>query len=239
MIARYLKWLVATAESGYMTNMASCLRKLNITTNIFCDVGCYDGKSSFIIANAVKAKHIYGVDKNVDALKTAKDIGISTVYTDINDNFWAIEDNKFDFVYSNQVIEHLYSVDNFMLNIKRITKPDGYILISTENLAGWHNCIALLLGYQPFSSTNICTKKWSIGNPFSIVTDGHNDPMMVHRAVFTNYAFRDFLKLYECQVIKYINGGYYPVPNHFIGNLFARIDPRHSVYMAALVKNIK
>ena len=118
-------------------------------------------------------------------------------------------------------------------------KKDGLLCIGTENLAGWHNCFALFLGYQPFSMTNICTKKWSIGNPLSITTEGHHEHLMVHRAVFTYLSLKQFLGLYDFKIEKRINLGYYPLMNNCIGNTLAKLDPRHSVYIAFLAKNIK
>lgn len=239
MINQYLKHLVATAEKNYLNNLFEEVKQENLKIKKFLDIGCYRGENTLLLAEACNAKTIYGIDFNREAMKEATKKGISTIYQDISKPNWTVEDNSFDFVYSNQTIEHLYSVDNFILNIKRILKKNGYALISTENLSGWHNCLALLLGYQPFSSVNICTKKWSIGNPLSIVKDGHHDPLMVHRAVFTYYALIEFLKLYDFEIVKGITAGYYPLPNNKLGNYFAKIDPRHSVYIAALVKNKK
>jgi hypothetical protein len=110
------------------------------------------------------------------------------------------------------------------------------MIVSTENLAGWHNVFSLLLGWQPFSTTNICTKAWSIGNPASLVTSGHSDTKMVHRAVFTFYALKKFVKLWGFTVEREIVAGYYPLPNNFLGNYCAKIDKRHTVYMALVLR---
>lgn len=236
MIKRYLKHLIETAEENYLNNLYDGIRGLNVESML--DIGCYTGENTTKIAEICKAKKVYGIELNEDAIKVAREKGVDVYKQDINEEHWNIEDNSIDFVYSNQVIEHLYSVDNFIENIKRILKKDGYLLLSTENLSGWHNCFSLLMGYQPFSTTNICTKQWSLGNPLSMVLYGHHDPLMVHRAVFTYYALKKFLELYDFKIEKPINSGYYPLPNK-IGNFFARLDRRHSVYIAFLVRNKK
>lgn len=236
MIKKYLKYLVKTAEQNYLKNLYDSIGVLKVGNML--DIGCYYGDNTTEIAKLCRAKKIYGIELNEDAIKVAEKKGINVYKQDVNKEFWDIKDDSIDFIYSNQVIEHLYSVDNFINNIKRILKKDGLLLLSTENLAGWHNCFALTLGYQPFSTTNICTKKWNVGNPLSIITDGHHDPLMVHRAVFTYYALKQFLELYGFKIEAEINSGYYPFPNT-LGNVLAKFDRRHSVYIAFLVKNIK
>jgi 2-polyprenyl-3-methyl-5-hydroxy-6-metoxy-1,4-benzoquinol methylase len=234
MIKKYLWHLIQTAEENYLKNIFKEISHLNLET--FLDIGCYYGDNTIQAAKAIKAKRVYGIELNDEASKKAIEKGIEILKIDINQEDWSISDASIDFIYSNQVIEHLYSVDNFIINIKRILSDTGYALISTENLAGWHNVASLALGFQPFSTANICTKRWSIGNPFSQVPDGHHDPLMIHRAVFTHYALGKFLEAYGFKIEKEINAGYYPLPNNKIGNFFARMDRKHSVYTAYLIK---
>ncbi len=55
--------------------------------------------------------------------------------------------------------------DQFVSEIQRILVLGGYAVICTEHLASWHN---ILLGWQPFSLTNIYSQKIQIGNPLAI-----------------------------------------------------------------------
>lgn len=236
MIKKYLNHLLKTAEYNYLSNIEKHLISKKLKVNRFLDIGCYTGENTLMIAKSVKARHIYGMDFNREALRVAKKKGVKTVYQDISQPKWKKTRRKYDFIYSNQTIEHLYSVDEYIKNIRSLLKNGGYALISTENLGSWHNAISLLFGYQPFSLTNMSTKKWTIGNPFTISKAGHHDPLMIHRSVFTSYALRRFLKLYKFKIVKCISSGYYPLPNNSVGNFFANLDWRHSVYMAYLVK---
>jgi 2-polyprenyl-3-methyl-5-hydroxy-6-metoxy-1,4-benzoquinol methylase len=43
-----------------------------------------------------------------------------------------------DVVHYNKVIEHLRGTDYFMAEIRRILRPDGYAVVSTNNLASLH-----------------------------------------------------------------------------------------------------
>ena len=233
MIRRYLRQLIETAEENYLTNIHNELA--GVAANRFLDVGCYTGDNTRRMASAVGANELHGIELDDDAIADAEQKGIRVLRQDIEAPHWDYPEDTFDFVYSNQVIEHLSSVDNFMLNIRRILKPGGHALVSTENLSGWHNVFALSLGYQPFSTANICTRKWTVGNPFSMLESGHNSPLMVHRAVFTYKALEEFLRLYEFELAKPITAGYYPFPNR-IGNWLARVDRRHAVYIAFLIR---
>lgn len=239
MFNSYLKKLVNTAEKNYFKNIVDELKQRQFNIENFVDIGCNTGENTKIIAKTCHSKNIYGIDFNPYALKEAKKKNIKTIRQDISEPNWKIKSNSFDFVYCNQTIEHLYSVDIFIKNIKKILKKNGYALISTENLSSWHNVFSLLLGYQPFSTTNMCTKKWSIGNPLSIIHEGHHDPLMIHRSVFTLSALYEFLTLYDFEIIKIITSGYYPFPNNALGNFLAKVDKKHAVYIAFIVKNKK
>lgn len=236
MIKTYLKYLVLNAEKNYIKNLYEGVE--GISANSILDIGCYFGEKTIKIARIIKAQKISGIELNKDAIKIAQKKGISIIQQDVDQKKWKIKDNSFDFICSNQVIEHLSSVDNFIENIKRILKKGGYALISSENLAGWHNVFSLGLGYQPFSYTNLSTKKWNTGNPLSINKEGFHDPLMIHRAVFTYYALKEFLNNYKFEIVKPITSLYYPFP-HSVGNILAKIDRRHAVYIAFLVKNQK
>lgn len=82
------------------------------------------------------------------------------------------EDGAFDLVVSNQVLEHLVDTDLFVSEIRRLLRPGGVAVVSTENLASWHNVAALVLGWQPFSLGNVTARRPGLGNPWrSIETE--------------------------------------------------------------------
>ncbi len=76
---------------------------------------------------------------------------------------WPVKSEEFDVITSNQSIEHIWNTRLYISEIFRCLKPSGYAVVATENLASWPNILALLAGYQPFSTTNICG--YSLGNP--------------------------------------------------------------------------
>ena len=50
-----------------------------------------------------------------------------------------------------EVIEHLASPDNMIVEVYRILKIGGYLIISTPNLGNWVNRLTMLLGCQPYN----------------------------------------------------------------------------------------
>lgn len=194
------------------------------------DLGCNDGVWTVNMAEVIKTKNIFGVEIVPNQAEIAKQKGINVKGFDLNSRF-DYEDNYFDVVHSNQVIEHLYDTDNFVSEIFRVLKPGGYALISTVNLAGWHNIISLILGYQPFDIANI-SARGNVGNPFSVwhnsmEGEGAQWKSWQHIRIFTTYGLMDLLKKFEFERLTATSSGYYVLPE-----FFAKIDPFHGHYIA-------
>jgi len=158
--------------------------------------------------------------------------GIKVKISDLNNRF-PYDDNFFDIVHSNQVIEHIKDTDFFVSEIFRILKPGGFAIVSTENLASWHNIGALLLGYMPFSLVNITLKTSALGNPLAPhnnISFWQNDSWQ-HVRVFTTKALKHLFELFGFQTEKIYGAGYYP-----FGNYFAKLDPSHSAFITLKIR---
>ncbi len=129
------------------------------------DLGCGDGNSTLKVKEKIGCNEIAGVDIDKEALREAKKKGIIVERANLDD-YLPFREAFFDVVISNQVIEHLFYPVRFMREIYRILRPDGYAVISTENLASWDNILALFFGYTPFSM-QFDSGLRKIGNPLS------------------------------------------------------------------------
>jgi SAM-dependent methyltransferase len=128
------------------------------------DVGCGDGSMLFRYLKKIP-REFYGVE-GAPSLKTkAEQRGLKVFDYDINGR-WPFEDNKFDVVFSSQVIEHLHNTRLFAEETYRVLKPGGTAIIASENLCSLLNCIALCLGYTPFSLMQTCGRY--LGNPLGL-----------------------------------------------------------------------
>jgi SAM-dependent methyltransferase len=112
-----------------------------------------------------------------------------------------LEDDFFDCVVADQIIEHLYQPDLFLEEIHRVVKYNGTVIIGSENLASWHNILALAFTLHPFSdhySTQV-----RIGNPFSLHhKEPIADPLMRHVKVPTIRALKELMEYHDFRILK-------------------------------------
>ncbi len=204
------------------------------------DCGCDEGDITLEIAKRINTQKNYGIDIIKERYIKAQQKGIIVKHCDLNNERFPFESESIDVVHANQVIEHLWNLDNFLKEIHRVLKPGGYAVISTENLASWHNIFALLLGFQPFSSTNITQIK-TIGNPFALhVSDKHNGSIFdlkpfAHLILLTYQGLKDLFSVHNFVVEQILGAGYYPFPKR-VSVFLSKIDKRHAAFLTIKVR---
>jgi 2-polyprenyl-3-methyl-5-hydroxy-6-metoxy-1,4-benzoquinol methylase len=133
-------------------NMAQC---------VVLDVGCGPG----IIASSVKRQfgaEVFGVDCDSIFLELAKAKGVTTYSCNIETDNFPFPDATFDCVLCIEVVEHLAKPENCLKEIARVIKPKGVLILSTPNLVGLSNRLAIISGKDPVS-----------GHPFDRPYDRH------------------------------------------------------------------
>jgi len=167
----------------------------------FLDIGCGDIFLSKNIITTCNIETYYGVDISENGVSEANLLGIKAKKLDINVEKLPYQDNYFDFILAGEIIEHLFDPDIFLSEVYRVLQKDGYFILTTPNLASWHNRIALMLGYQPhYSEVSI---KYNIGKLFPT----NKTDVSGHLRVFTLRALKGLLKLYQFQIVKVIGHG--------------------------------
>ncbi len=128
------------------------------------DVGCFDGS---MLARYFKTppQEYHGIECAPDFKAKAEQRGMKVSDFDLNGR-WPYPDDKFDVVFSSQVIEHLHNTRLFVEEMFRVLKPGGTVIVTSENLCSLLNCSALLLGYTPFSLMQVCGRFY--GNPLGL-----------------------------------------------------------------------
>ena len=70
------------------------------------------------------------------------------------ENRLPFSDHSFDLIWSTEVLEHLWTPEKIILEIKRILKPDGYLILTTPNSHFWIYPILKLFGQTPQTLQN-------------------------------------------------------------------------------------
>lgn len=187
------------------------------------DMGCATG---FIGEYLIKNKNcqVIGVELDEEEATLAKKRLSGVVITDLEsyDAFSQIKkaarNKNFDIILATSVIEHLKDPNTFLLNIKKVIKPDGKIIISTPNIAHWTIVKSLLKGDFNYEEYGILDR--------------------THVRFFTPKSFRKLFeengfKVEDVQV-DYVGGGY-PKISSFLYRLFPNLFA-YQVLITAKVK---
>ncbi len=209
------------ADKEYRSNQQKIMEIAeDIDDGRLLDIGCNDGSFSIEIADHIKAKEIYGIEIDANIAKKAEEKGIRIKVHDANLRF-PFESAFFDAIVSNQVFEHLVNTDGFFREIHRVLKKDGFVIISTQNLASLHNSIPLLLGMQPVS---LHISEIQVGNFLrGVGTHGHI-------RVPTLLSLREMAVHHGFSIEKVAGVGFYPFP-HSLSHYLTRFFTRWAVFI--------
>jgi SAM-dependent methyltransferase len=164
------------------------IKSLDVVTNpLIADVGG-GGVTAEIIKYWFPKSSLFTLNQSHN--QTLIDMGekFSTLITlnlDAND-IDEFEDNKLDVIFFMDIIEHLIDPDKTLVNLKRVLKKGGYLIISTPNFADIYNRIFMLFGW---STHNYNVSEWyKTGNPFIKDISGkrhgnHKSVFMVNQLV--------------------------------------------------------
>ncbi len=215
-------------DSAYSLNANNILGMLEVNSDAaFLDVGCDDGCWGAQVAEGIGTQKRHGIEIVDKRRVLAEKKGFVCTASDLNDT-WSYEDESFDVIHSNQVIEHVTNLDHFLSEHWRLIKPGGYLIVSTENASSWCNVFASIMGWQIFSLTNLSCRQGGTGNPLAIHRgEEGNMPSWCHKTIFNFQGLIEFVEGWGFNVVEVCGAGYYPLPSK-MGN----IDPRHSHFIS-------
>jgi SAM-dependent methyltransferase len=224
---RYLKGLRDGAVARYKEHILGFIDRTEEPIRIL-DCGCDDGAWTVRFLSRAPNAQLCGIEIVESQAEKARKRGIDARFGNLNERF-PFGDAVFDVVHANQVIEHVTNTDNFVSEIRRVLAPGGCAIICTENLASRHNIFSLVMGWQPFSLTNVSQKKFQIGNPLAFHADEEatNPASWQHMRVFSYGGLTDLLREWGFGVEAVRGAGYYPLPSWV-----SQLDPRHAAFLA-------
>lgn len=218
-----------TEEENRQTILRACEPKPGATV---LDLGCGDGAFTARVAEKVGAARTLGVEGAPSLAEEARANGVEVEEVDLAERL-PYDDASIDVVVSNQVIEHLPDTDTFMREIGRVVAPGGYAVVSTNNLASWHNVASLIVGWQPMP--NHVSDEVLVGNPFLMPPDGRY-PM--HRRVFTGKAMAALAEHHGLKLDLDLGAGWYPLGPKAARHA-ARWDRRHAAFLVQRYRPVR
>ena len=181
--------------------------KGDITFKIL-DIGCGGGQllDSF---SRIPQIEVYGVDISEKALKMAIKKGYKAFLCDVETEKLPFNDNFFNIVVINDLLEHIINPDNLLRQVHRVLKNRSKLIISVPNVscpASWF--AQIFLDLPPMHSARYKS---------------------VHVRDYTLRILRSILKLHGFR-LRQVKGTYiYPFDNtvgRFLANLFPRLSER-------------
>jgi methionine biosynthesis protein MetW len=192
------------------------------------DCGCGDGFFTAQLATRSQVAEVHGIEAIGARIEAATARGVRVAQTDLNARF-PYDDETFDIVHSNQLIEHLHSTDGFLREVRRVLKADGLAVLSTNNLASWHNIISLVFGMQP--PPNNVSSEVVVGNRLDPLR-GNAIPNREdsHLRIFSYQALKDLCEHHGFRVLDLRTAGYYPF-RPGLAKILTRLDRRHGAFL--------
>lgn len=106
------------------------------------DIGCNEGELTKIIS---KKNKVIGMELSEGAVKKAKTKGLEVIKGDVYKI--PFKDNYFDLVHFSEVIEHILDTDKALMEIHRVLKPKGRLIMTTPNFCSFRDRILVLFGH--------------------------------------------------------------------------------------------
>jgi|BarGraNGADG00312_2_1021985.scaffolds.fasta_scaffold00187_4 SAM-dependent methyltransferase len=244
-LRRLLKWLVPRCWEDGVARCNELGKELVAAGPVdkLLDVGCGDGRVTREFADVMQAKEVYGIEYVDDLADRARENGVISLKSDLNES-WPFERDSFDVVLSSQNIEHVHNTRLYLEEAYRCLKPGGRLLVLTENLSSWGNIGALIMGWQPFSTTHI--NGWDLGNPLIWNSGDCGDEAVRqtwqgmglsgaagHVRVLAYKGLEELLFKVGFRDVRVNTRGYLPLWGKS-SDFFCRIDPRHGHFLVAI-----
>jgi SAM-dependent methyltransferase len=195
---------------------------------VLLDIGCGDGQFTRVLGEHIGAGHLVGVERREDLADLAEACGVDVHRHDIEHGL-PVADSSADVVVANQIIEHVAHTDGFMREIRRVLTPNGYAVVSTNNLSSLHNIASLAMGWQPMPA-HVSDEVVGIGNPFDPHRGAPGSPGHMHLRLFTSRALRELAAHHGLALDEARGAGFYPFPP-VVASFAARVAGRWAAYI--------
>jgi SAM-dependent methyltransferase len=197
------------------------------------DCGCGDGEFTVQVASRARVSEAYGIERASHRIGEANDRGIIVTEGNLDDPL-PYKSRFFNIVHAGQIIEHLCNIDLFLKEIKRVLRPDGYAVLSINNLASWHNRFCLALGVQtvPPHVANDRIVGNASGPPQAMCHPAQSDSRLL---VFSFRGLAELCHYHDFWVERLTFAGHYPLLPH-LAHLNGNLDIAHATFLIAKLR---
>lgn len=108
------------------------------------DVG--SGLGEFSDVMKMQGYEVVCIDGNKQFVQRTREKGVESYVCDFEKEKFPFDKEEFDGVVCLETIEHIWNVENLLKEIKRVLKPNGWLLLSTPNYNFWKFRIEHLFG---------------------------------------------------------------------------------------------
>lgn len=246
LLTRYFRYVDHHVADRNQQAMLDCLE--TDASALMLDCGCHAGANARKRADAKGIRAIAGIELNASVAREAVDRGLWVMQANLNRPI-PLTTGAVDTVMVSDVLEHLVETTTFVSEVQRVLKPGGYAVISTPNLASWHNIFALLVGLQPFSGPHLThfsqvdvgiVRRLRKDTCQELADQGWSEvegESTMYRHIVVG-AYRSLKRLFQAQgfiVERAIAVGYYPLPPA-LERIMTRIDPTHASHIVFKVR---
>lgn len=115
------------------------------TDECVLDIGCkYAILKELLLQNNILVDY-YGVDISNKVFNKIKDYNPKKFLVSDVSKTLPFENNKFDYVFALEIMEHVESPSNMLSEIYRVLKKNGVLILSVPNVYCWNELLANLL----------------------------------------------------------------------------------------------
>ena len=198
------------------------------------DVACGYGAFLSAVRARLPGTMLSGCDIVQDGVDATRALGIDAVVANVEKGL-PYDDESFDCIFFGEVIEHLVDPDRAVLELSRVLRRGGVLIVTTPNLASWFNRILLLAGIQPvFTETSLHVNLGRITPAL-----GQGKQAVGHLKIFTLRALREMLGANGFDVLR-VYGAPFPdkTPVAWFDRKLSRI-PSLSSNFIVVAKNVR
>ncbi|MCR4329306.1 MAG: class I SAM-dependent methyltransferase [Candidatus Roizmanbacteria bacterium] len=232
----------AVYENGYakmkrIKNHPRLMKTLNVARGLFkpndklkvLDIGCGDGLFAIELGKVLHTKSLYGTDISNKAVTLSNKNNVETYLIDTDKNKLPFKSGYFDLVFCGSVIEIVDNPDKLLIELNRVVKKKGYVIVTFPNHSAWLSRIAVLFGYLPFYYR--LSTKFELGKMFGTTQKGNSSGFI---RLFNSNSFKILAQKYGFENIK-ITGSQENALPRFLKPLDTILSKRPSLAFQVIV----